>query len=128
MKLRTFCVPCFPLVLALGAFASRPGSLIQQAPTEARALSNPYDGDPGASRAGARLYAHECASCHGLNAGGIGKAPSLIAADVADSTPGALFWVLRNGSLNRGMPSFAHLPEARRWQIISYLRALRVQR
>lgn len=116
------------LAIAFIAFASRPGSLIQQAPIEARALSNPYDGDRRASQAGARLYGRECASCHGRNAGGMGKAPSLVSADVAGATPGAVFWVLRNGSLNRGMPSFAHLPEARRWQIISYLRTLRVQR
>lgn len=121
MKLSIF------LTLVLGAFGARPGSLIQQAPPEARALSNPYDGDLDATRAGARLYARECASCHGRDAGGMGKAPSLVAADVAGSPPGALFWVLRNGSLNRGMPSFAHLPEERRWQIISYLRTLRVQ-
>lgn len=116
------------LVMAFIAFASRPGSLIQQAPREARELSNPYEGNLRASQAGARLYARECASCHGRNAGGMGKAPSLVSADVAGSTAGALFWVLRNGSLNRGMPSFAHLPEARRWQIISYLKTLRVQR
>ena len=115
------------LLVALVAFAGPRGSVIQQAPIEARALSNPYDGDPRALRAGARLYARECASCHGPNAGGMGKAPSLVSADVAGS-PGALFWVLRNGSLNRGMPSFAHLPESRRWQIISYLETLRVQR
>lgn len=113
------------LLVALVAFANRPGSLIQQAPMKARALPNPYDGDPRAPHAGAKLYARECASCHGRNAGGMGKAPSLVSADVAASTSGALFWVLRNGSLNRGMPSFAHLPEARRWQIVSYLQSLR---
>jgi hypothetical protein len=38
-----------------------------------------------------------------------------------DASPGTLFWVLRNGSLRRGMPSFAHLPEPARWQIITFL-------
>ena len=38
------------------------------------------------------------------------------------STIGALFWALRNGSLNKGMPSFAHLPNPQRWQIITFLR------
>ena len=42
-----------------------------------------------------------------------------------EASPGALFWVLRNGSLKRGMLSFAHLPEAQRWQIITYLKTLK---
>ena len=128
MKPRKFSAPCLLLALAAGAFASGAGRLIQQAPPEAQALSNPYEGNVQAARAGARLYARACASCHGSNASGLGKAPPLISGDVAQAAPGALFWVLRNGSLNRGMPSFAHLPEARRWQIISHLRTLRIQR
>jgi len=32
--------------------------------------------------------------------------------------------VLRNGSLRHGMPSFAHLPEQQRWQIVTYLKSL----
>jgi len=115
---------CALVVIVSAAFAGRVGSLIQEAPTQARALSNPYNGNSQASQAGAKLYARECASCHGSKGSGIGKAPSLIAPDVATSTPGALFWVLRNGSLNRGMPSFAHLPEAQRWQIVTYLHTL----
>jgi mono/diheme cytochrome c family protein len=55
----------------------------------------------------------------------MGKAPPLNQADVHDASPAALFWVLRNGSLKRGMPSFAHLPEPQRWQIITYLKTLK---
>ena len=40
------------------------------------------------------------------------------------ASAGALFWILKNGSLRHGMPSFAHLPEPERWQIITYLRSL----
>jgi hypothetical protein len=35
-----------------------------------------------------------------------------------------MFWVLENGSLHHGMPSFAHLPAPERWQIITYLQGL----
>ena len=122
---RNWRVAGLALAINVAAFG---GSLGHQAPPKARALLNPYAQNPLAKRAGARLYARECAACHGANAGGTRKAPSLIGADVAESAPGALFWVLRNGSLDRGMPSFAHLPEARRWQIISYLRTLRINR
>lgn len=84
-------------------------------------IDNPYEGNERARRAGAKLYARECAACHGQEREGRGKAPPLNRPEVGKAQPGALFWILRNGSLRRGMPSFAHLPEAQRWQIITYL-------
>jgi mono/diheme cytochrome c family protein len=77
-----------------------------------------------ALRAGAKLYARECAECHGPKREGGKKVPSLNQPEVYNATPGTLFWILRNGSLQRGMPSFAHLPEAQRWQIITFLRGV----
>jgi mono/diheme cytochrome c family protein len=120
-------------ILVLGALVTlivavawaRVGTLVQQAPPKARALSNPLEGQQRAQRAGAKLFAHECAACHGPDGRGMRKAPPLNQADVQEAPPGALFWVLRNGSLKRGMPSFAHLPEAQRWQIITYLKTLK---
>ena len=118
-------------VLVLGALAllmpaawARVGTLVQQAPLKAKALSNPFEGQSRARRAGAKLFARECAACHGSEGIGTRKAPPLTLADVQQASPGALFWVLRNGSLIRGMPSFAHLPEPQRWQIITYLKTL----
>jgi mono/diheme cytochrome c family protein len=99
-------------------------SLLQQAPLKAAARSNPMEGNERARRAGSKLYARECASCHGMNAGGSAKAPPLRSAEVHQAPVGALFWVLENGSLHHGMPSFAHLPEPQRWQIITFLRSL----
>ena len=111
------------LFLAVG-FA-REGSLVHQAPPRTATMSNPLEGQERARRAGAKLFARECASCHGANGvGGLGKAPPLRQPDVYRATPGALFWILRNGSLHRGMPSFAHLPETQRWQIITWLTAV----
>jgi mono/diheme cytochrome c family protein len=98
------------------------GSPLQQAPTKFANLINPLEGNERARRAGAKLYARECAACHGPNREGLAKAPALNRSDVREAAPGALFWVLRNGSLYRGMPSFAHLPEPQRWQIIAFLR------
>jgi mono/diheme cytochrome c family protein len=120
-------------VLVLGAVVplvtvaawARMGTLVQQATPKAKALSNPFEGQQRAQRAGAKLFASECSACHGPDGHGMGKAPPLNRADVHDASPGALFWVLRNGSLKRGMPSFAHLPDAQRWQIITYLETLK---
>ena len=114
------------LVLLVAPPASpRVGTLVQQAPARTTSVGNPFAGQQRAERAGAKLFARECAPCHGPAGGGMRTAPPLNQADVQEAPPGALFWVLRNGSLKRGMPSFAHLPEAQRWQIITYLRSLR---
>ena len=111
-------------VVAIGvAGATVGGSLIQRAPARAAEKRNPFDGDGKAKRAGAKLYARECASCHGMNRGGRRNAPPLNQPEVQKADSGTLFWVLRNGSLHRGMPSFAHLPEAQRWQIVTFLKA-----
>lgn len=116
-------LPNASLCVVLGAMAWAGGrSLVEQAPEKYAKKSNPLEGDREAPRAGAKLYARECAACHGANREGQGKAPALSGANVSQAAPGALFWVLRNGSLHRGMPSFAHLPEEQRWQIISFLR------
>jgi mono/diheme cytochrome c family protein len=97
------------------------GSLVHQAPATATARRNPFESNEQSIRAGAKLYARECAACHGLNREGQGNAPPLSQQDVYGASPGTLFWVLRNGSVRKGMPSFAHLPEAQRWQIIAFL-------
>ena len=110
------------LLVAVVAVANH-GSLVQSAPAKMAHLENPFDGDKQAERAGAKLYGRECASCHGLNREGRGHAPPLNQPNVLGAPPGTLFWVLRQGSLRRGMPSFAHLPEAQRWQIVTFLRS-----
>ncbi|MBZ5582810.1 MAG: cytochrome c [Acidobacteriia bacterium] len=109
------------VILGAGLAGAKLGSLVQQAPATAARVENPFRGDQRAERAGAKLYARECASCHGLNREGRNNAPPLDLPEIYRSAPGTLFWVLRNGSLRRGMPSFAHLPEPQRWQIVTFL-------
>jgi mono/diheme cytochrome c family protein len=108
--------------LVIGTHARTVTSLVEQAPAKAATVNNPLENDDRARLAGAKLYERECLSCHGVNRKGTRKAPALDSREVREASPGALFWILRNGSLAAGMPSFAHLPEPQRWQIITFLR------
>jgi mono/diheme cytochrome c family protein len=107
--------------LLLGSGWAGAQSPVQRATARTADQRNPLAGSEPARLAGAKLYARECAACHGRNREGRGNALPLDQAEVREAAPGALFWVLRNGSLRRGMPSFAHLPEPQRWQIITFL-------
>ena len=117
----TFLLSALSCVALAGA---REGSPVQRAPAKASAEINPDQGDPQARLAGAKLYTRECAACHGSDAAGSKKAPALALPRVSLAPPGALYWVLRNGSLRRGMPSFAHLPDPQRWQLVTYIGSL----
>lgn len=109
------------VLLCCGVLAARSGSLLQYAAARAKPRVNPFAGDARAAQAGVKLYQRECADCHGERGQGLGRAPALAHALVQQAAPGALFWILRNGSPGRRMPSFAHVPEAQRWQIITFL-------
>jgi mono/diheme cytochrome c family protein len=100
------------------------GAVLFDAPAKESGRINPYEGQDAARRAGEKLYQRECAACHGRDAQGNGRAPALASPTVRQSPAGAIFWVLRNGSLRRGMPSFSHLPEQQRWQIVTYLKSI----
>lgn len=97
---------------------------LAKAPRRAMARRNPLEVDPDAVAAGAKLFGLHCAECHGDMAEGGRKAPSLLADPVQQATPGTLFWILTNGVVRRGMPVWSKLPEAQRWQIVSYLKSL----
>jgi mono/diheme cytochrome c family protein len=95
------------------------------APESARVKTNPFAERADAVRAGSKLFARHCAGCHGEGGrGGSGHAPPLAFAAVAHAPEGQLFWFLTNGRLAAGMPSWSRLPEARRWQIVAFLRTL----
>jgi len=99
-------------------------SWIEKVPEADRSRTNPFAGQADAASGGARLFADHCAKCHGADALGRGKRPSLRSKEVQQATDGQIFWFLRNGNLRRGMPSWSSLPEPSRWQIIAYLKSL----
>jgi mono/diheme cytochrome c family protein len=105
-----------------GAAGRRPG--LANAPGPAAALPNPYAGRPEAVLAGRKLFLRYCAECHGADARGGRRAPSLDTDRVREAPPGGLFWFLTNGNLRKAMPPWSRLPEAQRWQLAAYLKTL----
>jgi len=86
-----------------------------------------YIGHEDQVRAGEKLFRQHCAECHGADGHGIGKAANLQSPHVQTKSPAELVEFLRNGNLWKGMPSWAGLPEERRWQIVAYIKTLRAQ-
>ena len=113
-------IVCLFFLTGLGGASGR--SLVQEAPANSSLKKNPYDGNDVAIRAGGKLYARQCASCHGKNREGRDHTPPLAHSAIYDANPGSLFWVLTHGNVHKGMPSFAHLPAEQRWQIVTFLR------
>jgi mono/diheme cytochrome c family protein len=120
---RTVGIAFVLLSLSLALVAAE-GSWLHRVPGADRQRVNPYAGQPEAITAGKLLFTEHCAKCHGSDAKGRRGRPSLRSERVSGATDGELAWLLRNGSLAKGMPSWSSLPEPERWQIISFLRSL----
>ena len=74
--------------------------------------------------AGMAVYGAHCASCHGAEGAGVPRA-DLRSAAIARRHAGELFWLINHGEAARGMPEFgSRLAEARRWEVINFIRAL----
>jgi mono/diheme cytochrome c family protein len=97
---------------------------LAKAPDKSRAKRNPLETDPDAIAAGRNLFDQHCAECHGDTAEGGRKGPSLRAEQVQNAAPGAIFWLLTNGVVRRGMPVWSKLPEPQRWQLVAYIKSL----
>lgn len=100
------------------------GKWLRHVPPKERVRVNPYANKPDAEEAGAKLFVRHCAECHGKAAEGAHGRPALTSARVRRASDGELQWLIRNGSLRNGMPSWSWLPTQQRWQIVTYLRSL----
>ena len=93
----------------------------RNAPVSSAEMKNPYTGSATAAAAGKKLYAQDCAQCHGNNLQGMGPAPPLDTPSVRNAKAGELFWFISTGKLTSGMPSWSNLPKQQRWQLITFL-------
>ena len=111
------------MLLALSGVAAE-SSWQARVPSAAAARQNPFAGSPQATAAGRKLFLDRCARCHGDDAAGMGKRPTLHSARVLTARDGELEWFLNNGDPAKGMPSWSKLPDQQRWQIVVYLKSL----
>ncbi|MCF6178927.1 MAG: cbb3-type cytochrome c oxidase subunit II [Geopsychrobacter sp.] len=82
-------------------------------------LKNPFIGDRAAITAGQKLFANNCAPCHGDQLeGGIG--PELTDLDMDDDD---LYETIHNGISDGGMPAFGSLGSNKVWQLVNFLKA-----
>jgi mono/diheme cytochrome c family protein len=112
------------MVAAMLVCVAADGSWLKHVPDADRKRVNPLAGQPDALAGGGRIFEDHCAKCHGEDALGRGKRPSLRSDRVQHATDGEIFWLLKNGNLGKGMPTWAALPEPMRWQVIAYVKSL----
>ena len=86
---------------------------------------NPFAGNAAAIAAGSRLYEQACQSCHGGEAKGGERAPSLASGSFRrGNLDGEIFLNIRNGIPSTQMPPFKRLTTDQVWQLVSYIRSL----
>ncbi len=112
-----------PLLLAQNATYQQDPNW--RAPAEAAERQNLLAQKPQFAAGGRKLFARNCAECHGKTGEGLKKAADLQLPVVQQQSDGTLFWKITNGNPDHGMPSFSRLPELQRWQLVLYLRTLR---
>jgi len=121
-------LPLTPLLVLLPAtlmFGAADGGWLKNVPERDRARTSPYHDQADAVAAGRRIFLDRCLHCHGENAEGTKKRPSLKSERVQQqASEGDLHWLLVNGNMRKGMPSWAKLPDQQLWQVIAYLKSL----
>lgn len=112
-------------VSAALAFGTADGSWLRRVPAKDHERKNPYEGLAEAVAAGRLVFSDHCAQCHGEDAQGTKKRPSLRSTRVQqEATAGDLHWLLVNGNMGRGMPSWSKLGDPQIWQVITYVKTL----
>jgi mono/diheme cytochrome c family protein len=116
------------VIFSAGILAAAVGAdWLTQVPARDRQKTNPYHDQPQAIQAGRLLFGEHCAECHGQNAQGRNKRPSLRTERIqAGASEGDLHWFIINGNIRHGMPSWSRLPDPQIWQLVTYLKSLKM--
>ncbi|MBN9508522.1 MAG: c-type cytochrome [Alphaproteobacteria bacterium] len=96
-----------------------------------RTRVNPLANDAAAIAAGQTLFREKCEICHAydgsgkteIGAGEYPRPPALRSLNVVALTDGEMFYHIRNGIRNTGMPAWS-MPDEQLWQLVAYLRHL----
>jgi mono/diheme cytochrome c family protein len=113
------------LLFAELVFGAADGKWLKDVPARDHERTNPYRGQTEAIAAGRRVFLDRCSQCHGENAQGTKKHPPLKSERVQQqATEGDIHWLLVNGNMRKGMPSWSKLPDQQLWQVITYVKSL----
>ena len=110
-------------LLALSAAAAQ-SPRFHNAPAETANWRNPFLKSDAEAKAGAALFAHNCAKCHGTRAEGSGNVPDLRRGPTQAAPDGEIFWYITHGDARNGMPGWPSLSREDRWRIIAFLKSL----
>lgn len=121
---QTAFVTALVLIGSMLCFGAANSGWLKKVSEADRERVNPYAGNAEAIAAGQNLYRENCAKCHGEHAEGHSRRPALKSGRLSSVTDGDIAWMLKNGQMFKGMPSWGGLPEQERWQIVAYLRSL----
>ena len=104
--------------------------LHRSVPEQEKKRVNPVGADPAEIAAGRDLFREKCEVCHAndgngktpTGAGEYPRAPPL-GATVASISDGEMFYHIRNGIRNTGMPAW-NMPDRQIWQLVAFTRSL----
>ncbi len=106
--------------------------LRESVPVAARNAVNPLgdNPDPAAVAAGGEQFRQKCEVCHAYDGSGrteMGRGqyprPPALRTTTAELSDGEIFYHIRNGIRNTGMPAW-DMPDDELWQIVAYIRRL----
>jgi predicted CXXCH cytochrome family protein len=99
-------------------------------PAAAKERANPLGSDPADVAAGRDLFRQKCETCHAYDGDGktqIGAGeyphPPPLRVAVASMSDGEIFYHIRNGIRNTGMPAW-DMPDQQVWQLVLFIRSL----
>ncbi len=119
-------VAAVAFVAVLGTLVAGTAALAQgNVPPPYAGLKNPYPWDDAAAQAAGKVvYQQNCLGCHGVTGNGVASADfsSKDSPAQLEAAPDFYFWIVSEGSMGTGMPSFkGSLSETQRWQALTYI-------